>query len=510
MKKLIASTIAVVLLGSAIIASAAAPNLVNNGDFENGMTGWTPKHIGNATAENQLGTAGGKAEVVSGGHSGKCLKITQGNLVEGGSLSYFGRVEQNLISKEVPKEGSAYMFSAWVKAESIPASVSNPKVQLILDIAADQGEKDKNGNSIYHHQAEVVASEEVTTSWKKITGVTRMFTFEQQDSPNTQYKGMYGFHSSPKYPGANPGFDQGLKMNTPIKEFTPYVILSGGPEVAVPLLIDDMKLTKPVYNFIFNKKDADSKVLYKESGTDTYIHEGTDVAVYRGAKEDAYFIYKFDFDKNAKDAIVSMSVADDFKIDVATSPDGPWTNVANGKALLMANAYKSDEIIDVTQYLNKNSENSVYMKFSDRTKGTTGTKKNGVTIRALEVYSETGALEFKLTPSGNTSTAGTTSTGEKTSSTPAATTSNGKNPGTGSNTTTSGELVSETEVASGDTVSMSEESTAPESTEDTSAAMSDNDQKGGSLLWLWITLAVVIVLGGGGTALYFFVIKKKS
>ena len=55
MKKLIASTIAVVLLGSAIIASAAAPNLVNNGDFENGMTGWTPKHIGNATAENQLG-----------------------------------------------------------------------------------------------------------------------------------------------------------------------------------------------------------------------------------------------------------------------------------------------------------------------------------------------------------------------------------------------------------------------------------------------------------------------
>ncbi len=509
MKKIVAGVMTAALLSGMLLASAATPNLVSNGDFENGMTGWIPKHIGNATPENQLGTAGGKAEIVSGGHSGKCLKITQGNLVEGGSLSYFGRVEQNLISKEVPKEGSAYMFSAWVKAESIPSNVSNPKVQLILDIAADQGDKDKNGNPVYHHQGEVVASEEVTTSWKKITGVTRMFTFEQQDGPNTQYKNTIGFHSSPKYPGANPGFDQGLKMDTPIKEFTPYVILSGGPETAVPLLIDDMELKKPIYNFIFNKANADSKVLYKESGTETYIHEGTDVAVYREAKEDAYFIYKFDFDKNTKDAIISMNVGDDFKIDVATDPNGPWTNVANGKALLMTNAYKADEIIDVTGYLNKNSENAVYMKFSDRTKGTTGTKKNGVTIRALEVYSETGALEFKSTPTNNTSTTASKNTAGQTSSA-AGTVSNGKTPDNNSVNTETDVITSGDDIVTeSGIVAESGEDVVSEEQQDSSAVMADSENEGGSLLWLWITLAVVVVLGGGGAALYFLVIKKK-
>jgi len=372
---------------------ALSSNIISNPGFENGMTGWLPKHVSNATPDRILGTEGGSATVENsiGRNGSRALKIVQGNQVEGGALTAWARAEYHFLPNEVPKIGSAYLFSAWVKAESIPANVT-PSIQMIMGLGADQGQE------YLHYQDEVLYSGVLTTEWQRFTGVTRMMSFEQQDSPNTQYKGLIGFHSSPKYPGANPGFDQGIQAAAPLKEFYAYVILAPGPSQAIPLIIDDVEVLKPVYNFIFDNVNADSKLLYKESDSYIYVHENTDIAVYREVIEDAYFIYKLDFTSNATDAILTLSLADDYKIELATSDNGPWTTVATGRRLLMSGAYKADEIIDLKDYLKKNNENAVYVKFSDNTPGSTGTARNGLQLRALEVFSKTGTLEFKLDP----------------------------------------------------------------------------------------------------------------
>ncbi|MHB8962911.1 MAG: carbohydrate binding domain-containing protein [Saccharofermentanales bacterium] len=393
-----------VAVQSFYVAAALSSNIVSNPGFESGMTGWLPKHVSNATPDRILGTEGGSATVVNGiGRNGsKALKVVQGNQVEGGALTAWARAEYHFLPGEVPKVGSAYLYTVWVKAESIPDNVT-PSIQLIMGLGADQGDE------FFHYQDEVLASGTLTTEWQKYTGVTRMMSFEQQDSPDTQYKGMIGFHSSPKYPGANPGFDQGILDAAPLKEFYAYTILSPGPSVAIPLIIDDVEVLKPIYNFVFDKEDSDSKILFKDSGSTVYIHEGTDIAVFRDVKEEAFFIHKLDFNSATKDAILTLNLADDFKIEVASTKDGPWTKVATGKKYMMAGAYKADEIIDLTAYLNKNNENSVYVKYSDNTMGTTGTAKHGLSLRALEVFSKTGQLEFNLNPLP-TPTTGTSST----------------------------------------------------------------------------------------------------
>ncbi len=397
-------------LQSIFVNAAVSTNIISNPGFESGMTGWLPKHVGNATAARILGTVGGNASVVNGiGRNGsKALKIVQGNQVEGGSLTAWARAEYQFIPNEIPKVGSAYLFSAWIKAESIPAGV-NPSVQLILALGADQGDE------LLHYQDEAIYSGPLTTQWQKFTGVTRLMSFEQQDSPNTQYKGMIGFHSSPKYAGANPGFDQGIKQSAPLKEFHAYAFLAPGPIQAIPLIMDDMEVLKPIYNFIFDKTNSDSKLLVKDSGSEVFVWQDTDIAVYRSVLEDTYFVYKLDFNSATADAILTMSLADDYKIEIANSENGPWTTAATGKKLMASGGYKADEIIDLASYLKKNSENSVFVKFSDNTKGTKGTAKNGLMLRALEIFSKTGAMEFKLanTPTP-TPTKGTTSS--KTSS----------------------------------------------------------------------------------------------
>lgn len=400
----IATIIFTVAVQSFYVAAALSNNLISNPGFESGMTGWLPKHVSNAEPDRILGTTGGSATVVNGiGRNGsKALKVVQGNQVEGGALTAWARAEYHFLPGEVPKVGSAYLYTVWVKAESIPDNVT-PSIQLIMGLGADQGDE------YLHYQDEVLFSGTLTTEWQKYTGVTRLMSFEQQDSPDTQYKGMIGFHSSPKYPGANPGFDQGILAAAPLKEFYAYTILSPGPSVAIPLIIDDVEVLKPVYNFVFDKADSDSKILFKDSGSTVYIHEGTDIAVYRDVKEDAYFIHKLDFNSAAKDAILTLSLADDYKIEIATTKDGPWTKVATGKKYMMAGAYKADEILDLTAYLSKNNENAVYVRYSDNTMGTTGTAKHGLSLRALEVFSKTGQLEFNLNPLP-TPTTGTSST----------------------------------------------------------------------------------------------------
>lgn len=430
------------------VQAIVSSNIITNPGFESGMTGWSPKHVGNATPDRILGTTGGSATVVNGGRSGaKSLRVSQGNQIEGGSLTYWARSEYQFLPKETPKVGSAYLYSVWIKAESMPTLSIPPSVQLTLGVYATNTAEEYS-----HYQDEVITSGILTNSWQKYTGVTRMMSFEQQDGPNTQFKGLIGFHSSPKYPGANPGFDEGIKQSASLKEFYAYAILAPGPNVAIPLLIDDAEVLKPVYSFIFSTENADSKLLYKESGSNVFIFNDTTTAVYREAVEDAFFIYKLDFNASASDAILSMNLADDYKIEIGSSSNGPWTIAAIGKKYKGANAYKADEIIDLAKYLKKNSENSVYVKFSDNTKGKTGLAINGLKIRALEIFSKTGEMEFKLAALP-TPTKGATST--TTSSKPASTASNStttSEPGTST--------LSDTSAAESSTIASTESGTS--------------------------------------------------